>query len=141
MGRRKVFVALALAGVLASACSSNPSTSSTSGQPITQRPSSPAKLTILSPKNGAVVHGTDVPVRVRLQGATIVPASTTHIVPTEGHLHVYIDDQIVAMNFGTTDVVHDVKPGIHALKVEFVASDHLPFDPPVISQTEFQVKA
>jgi hypothetical protein len=105
------------------------------------RPRSPAKLTIVSPKNGQVIHGSTVPIRVRLQNARIVPATTADIVPDEGHLHVYIDDQLVSMNFGLTDDVSDVAPGLHVLKVEFVASDHLPFDPRVIVQEAFEVRA
>jgi hypothetical protein len=34
-----------------------------------------------------------------------------------------------------------VAPGQHTLRVEFVASDHLPFDPRVISEVVFEVKA
>ena len=33
-----------------------------------------------------------------------------------------------------------VQPGLHVLRVEFVASDHLPFDPRVIAQVAFEVK-
>jgi hypothetical protein len=45
------------------------------------------------------------------------------------------------MNFGLTDDVPNVTPGPHVLQVELVASDHLPFDPRVIAQTTFEVKA
>ena len=42
----------------------------------------------------------------------------------------YLDNQIAAMNFSLNGTVGNVKPGLHVLRVEFVASDHLPFDPP-----------
>jgi hypothetical protein len=124
-------------GVLTVACSS---ASTTSGSPPTARPSSPAKLQIVAPTNGEVIHGSVVQVRVRLQNARIVAATTTNITPTEGHLHLYLDDQIESMNFSTSAKLGAVQPGLHVLRVEFVASDHLPFDPRVIAQIAFEVK-
>ena len=106
----------------------------------TTRPSSPATVKILSPKNGATVKGPTVHVRVSLTGAEIVPATTTHITPTQGHLHVYLDGKIVSMNFSTNATIPNVSPGQHLLKVEFVASDHLPFEPRVITGSVFVVK-
>jgi len=102
------------------------------------RPSSTARIEILSPTNGQVIHGSDVKVRVALTGARIVAATTKHIVPDQGHLHVFLDNQIVGMNFELTDDVSNVKPGMHVLRVEFVASDHLPFDPRVFKAVTFQ---
>jgi len=104
------------------------------------RPSSPARLIILSPTNGQVINGSTVKIRVALTGAKIVPATTTHIVPTEGHIHVYVDNQIAGMNFQLTDEIGSVTPGMHVLRVEFVASDHLPWDPRIFSQVTFEVK-
>ena len=140
--RRRALVpwALTLAAVL-SGCSSgtNASSGPTAG-PGSPRPSSPATVRIVTPTNGEVIHGSTVPVKVKLTGATIVQATSTNIVPTQGHLHLYLDDQIESMNFTTSATIPDVTPGLHALKVEFVASDHLPFDPRVIAQVAFEVK-
>jgi hypothetical protein len=122
--------------VLCAACSS--ASGGPSGLP-TGRPSSPAKVQIVTPTNGEVIHGS-VPVRVRLENATIVAATTTNIRPDQGHLHLYLDDQIESMNFSTSATLSAVKPGLHVLRVEFVASDHLPFDPRVIAQVAFEVK-
>ena len=94
----------------------------------------------MSPQDGQVFHGADVPVRVMLHDARIVPATTTNIVPDEGHLHISLDGEIVSMNLGLTDALHQVAPGIHVVQVEFVASDHLPFDPRVIQQVTFEVR-
>ncbi|TMK35695.1 MAG: hypothetical protein E6G58_08445 [Actinobacteria bacterium] len=123
-------------GVLMVACSS----ASTSGSPPAARPSSPAKVQIVTPTNGEVIRGPVVKVRVRLQNARIVAATTTNIKPDEGHLHLYLDDQIESMNFSTSATLGAVQPGLHVLRVEFVASDHLPFDPRVITQVAFEVK-
>jgi len=132
---------LAAAVALLVGCSSGGSSSGSTGPSaaVSARPSSPATLTIVSPVNGAVIHGTSVSITVRLRGAKIVPATTTAISPVRGHLHVYVDDRIVSMNFSLSDVVRNVSGGMHILQVEFVASDHLPFDPRVIAQTEFEV--
>ncbi len=113
------------------ACSSGSAspTSSQSASAPQPRPSTTAKLAFVSPRNGETVMGSTVDVKVSLQDAQIVPATTTHVVPDQGHLHVYLDNQIVGMNFGLTDKISNVSPGQHVLRVEFVASDHLPFDP------------
>jgi hypothetical protein len=95
---------------------------------------------IVTPTNGEVIHGSTVPVKVKLTGATIVQATSTNIVPTQGHLHLYLDDQIESMNFSDATTIGDVSPGLHTLKVEFVATDHLPFDPRVIAQVAFEAK-
>jgi hypothetical protein len=136
----RAFIAMALGTILlAAACSKGGA--SDGGQSSDNRPSSPAKLQILSPTNGQVVQGSDVKIQVALTGAKIVQATTTHITPDKGHLHVYLDNQLVGMNFSTTDDVGNVKPGMHVLRVEFVASDHRPFDPRVFTAVTFQVKA
>ena len=113
---------------------------STTGSPPAARPSSPAKVQIVTPTNGEVIHGPVVKVEVRLQNARIVAATTTNITPDEGHLHLYLDDRIESMNFSTSATLPAVQPGLHVLRVEFVASDHLPFDPRVIAQVAFEVK-
>jgi len=130
-------MAILVLALLASACSKGSDAAGGSPTPYV-RPSSPATVAILSPTNGEVEHGSDVKIRVRLTGAKIVPATTTDIVPTKGHLHVYLDDQIVSMNFKLTGAIGDVTPGMHVLRVEFVASDHLPFDPRVFTAVTFQ---
>ena len=133
-------VAAALAvSLLLGACGGSGATGSASPTP-SPRPSSPAKIEILSPRNGATVKGPTVHVRVLLTGATIVPATTTHITPTQGHLHVFLDGKIVSMNFSADATIPNVSPGRHLLNVEFVASDHLPFNPRVITGCVFTVK-
>jgi hypothetical protein len=108
--------------------------------PTSDRPSSTAKLAIVLPKVGEVVHGSNVDLRVKLQDAKLVPATTTHIVPDEGHLHVILDDTLISMTQGLEQTIPDVAPGEHRIMVEFVASDHAPFDPRVVSVVAFEVK-
>jgi hypothetical protein len=135
-GFARAVAAMAMAMVLlGTACSKGES-----GGAARPRPSSPAKLKILSPTNGEVVPASDVDVEVGLTGARIVPATTTNIAPDTGHLHVYLDNQIVSMNFAATQELRGVKPGMHVLRVEFVAADHVPFDPRVFTAVTFEVQ-
>jgi len=99
-------------------------------------------VVILEPTNGEVFHGSkvDVPVKLSVTGATIVPATTTHIRPDQGHVHIKLDNQLVTMNFSLTGDVPGVTPGQHTLVAQFVASDHLPFDPMVFTAVTFTVK-
>jgi hypothetical protein len=104
------------------------------------RPSSPAVVTIVSPTNGAVISGTTVHIVLTLTGATITTVTTTNIQPTLGHVHLYVDNNLVSMNYGLTQDV-TVQPGTYVLRAEFVASDHAPFNPRVWSdQVFFTVK-
>ncbi|MGZ5213864.1 MAG: DUF6130 family protein [Actinomycetota bacterium] len=143
---RGTVVAVGAAFALAmSACGSSdapPNTDPTSATPTvsTSRPASPAKLTILTPRNGQVIHGTTVEMKVSLKDAKIVPATSTNIVPDEGHLHVILDDQLISMTGDTSQLLSSLTPGQHLLKVEFVASDHAPFDPRVIVAVAFEVQ-
>ena len=100
--------------------------------PAGSRPSSPAIVTIVSPTAGQVVTGTSLHIVISLQGATVVPATTTNISPTTGHVHLYVDNALVSMNYGLTQDL-PVHPGTYVLKAEFVAADHAPFDPRVWS--------
>jgi len=138
----KLALIVATAFVLAACGSSDDGGSGATGAtaPSSDRPSSTAKLAIVLPKVGEVVHGSSVDLRVKLQDAKLVPATTTHIVPDEGHLHVILDDTLISMTQGLEQTIPDVAPGEHRIMVEFVASDHAPFDPRVVSVVVFEVK-
>ena len=138
----KLALIVATAFVLAACGSSDDGGSGATGAtaPSSDRPSSTAKLAIVLPKVGEVVHGSNVDLRVKLQDAKLVPATTTHIVPDEGHLHVILDDTLISMTQGLEQTIPDVTPGEHRIMVEFVASDHAPFDPRVVSVVAFEVK-
>jgi hypothetical protein len=79
-----------------------------------------------------VVTGSSVHIVISLQHAQIVPATTTSIRPDQGHVHLYVDNVLVSMNYGLEQDL-PVHPGTYLLKAEFVASDHAPFDPRVWS--------
>ena len=126
-------------GALLGACGGSAGAGSGATTTITSRPSSPAKLSIVSPRNGQVIKGSTVKVRLRLSGARIVRPTSQHITPTTGHVHVFLDSRIISMNYGLTDSITKVPAGPHVLRVEFVASDHLPFDPRVVASAVFRV--
>ena len=100
--------------------------------PSAARLSSSAQLSLVSPTANQVVHGTTLHVVVALTGATIVAATTTAVRPDQGHIHLYVDNNLVSMNYGMTQDL-EVAPGTHILHAEFVASDHYPFDPRVVT--------
>jgi hypothetical protein len=96
------------------------------------RPSSFATVEFVEPKPGATVEGAAVHVVLRLNGAVIVADTTTSIRPDEGHVHLYVNNQLVSMNYGLEQDV-PVNPGTIVIKAEFVAADHAPFSPRVWS--------
>jgi hypothetical protein len=105
------------------------------------RPASPAMVEILQPAANATITGTSVHVVLKLTGATIVQATTTAIKPDEGHVHLYVNNILVSMNYGLEQDL-PVQPGTIVLKAEFVAADHAPFNPRVWSpEVIFTVKS
>lgn len=142
--RRTTILVLATLTVVAVACDSGGSspspTASPSVSPAADRPSSTAKLAIVSPTQGEVIDGSTAPLEVKLTGATIVQQTSTDLKPDEGHLHVILDDHLVSMTAATESMLTDLGPGQHVLKVEFVANDHAPFDPRVTDAITFEVE-
>ena len=103
------------------------------------RPSSPAKLTIMAPRNGQTVRQDRPEVRLELVGGKIISQTTNRIQGDEGHIHLLVDGKLVDMNYGLRQRLPQLPPGQHVLQVEFVAADHAPFDPRVLTQAAFQV--
>ena len=109
-------------------------------------PSPPgAEVYIISPKNGATVHN---PVRVQfgLKGMGVAPAGVKF--DNTGHHHLLVDtdapvdmsaplpatDQIVHFGKGQTATTLTLKPGKHTLQLLLADMNHVPHQPPVISQ-------
>ena len=97
------------------------------------RPSSPATVEIDEPAQGSTVSGDTLHVALKLNGATIVPQTSTAIRPDEGHVHLYVNNVLVSMNYGLEQDI-PVQPGSTVLRAEFVAADHAPFNPRVWSE-------
>jgi hypothetical protein len=101
------------------------------------RPSSPVKITLLSPTNGEVVHGTSVLVKVSITGGIITPTTSAIVSPTKGHVHLYINSQLIFMQYSLSETI-TVKPGLeYAMYAEYVAQDHYPFSPRDVTPTIF----
>jgi hypothetical protein len=96
------------------------------------RPSSPATVEILEPEQGATISGATLHVVLKLNGATIVPQTSTAIRPDQGHVHLYVNNVLVSMNYGLEQDI-PVQAGSTVLRAEFVAADHAPFSPRVWS--------
>jgi hypothetical protein len=121
---------------LASGCTSGSTASPSAQATAAVRPSSPAVVTITEPASGASLSGASVHVVLTLTGARIVSAATTNLRPDEGHIHLYVNNALVSMNYGL-EQDFPVVPGTYVLKAEFVAADHGPFNPRVWSPEVF----
>jgi hypothetical protein len=139
--RARAAVLLAAAALALAACSGGEGGSAAPAATTVAaaRPSSPAKLTIETPRNGQTVHQDRPEVRLDLVGAKIVSQTTTHIQGDEGHIHLIVDGKLVNMNYGLSQRLPQLTPGQHVLQVEFVAADHAPFEPRVLTQAAFQI--
>jgi hypothetical protein len=130
-------VAVCAFALLLAACTGNPIPSQPAPTAtLGPRPPSPAKVEIVAPVANSTVSGTSVHVRLKLTGATIVSQTTTDIRPDQGHLHLYVNNVLVSMNYGLEQDI-PVQPGTIDLKAEFVAADHAPFNPRVWSDEIF----
>ncbi len=103
------------------------------------RPASTASIAIERPAAGADVTSQDLEVVLRLDGGTIVDATSTDLAPDTGHVHLSIDGTVVSMTTGLVQSVslRALDPGEHTLLAEFVAADHAPFDPRVTASVTF----
>ena len=103
------------------------------------RPSSPARLTITTPRNGQTVRQDRPELRLELDGGKIISQTTTRVRGDEGHIHLLVDGKLVDMNYGLRQRLPALPPGQHVVQVEFVAADHAPFEPRILTQAAFEV--
>ena len=135
-------IAVVLLAAIVAGCGSSPSTTppgsatASASAASGNRPSSPAVVEIVQPTSGETVTGSSVHIVLSLTGAQIVSATTTTIRPDQGHVHLYVDNVLVSMNYGLEQDL-PVHAGTYVLKAEFVAADHAPFNPRVWSPEVF----
>jgi hypothetical protein len=109
--------------------------------PSLGRPSTTARLEIVSPRSGETVRGdpASVHVELRLEGGMVVSTTSLRLVPNEGHIHLFLDGSLAKMTTGL-DAVVTATPGQHELRAEFVAIDHGPFEPRLQTTVGFVVR-
>ena len=129
-------VALCTAAVLAAGCGSRQDASQPDRGP---RIRSSASLAIDEPPPGATLEEGKVRVRVTLTGGRVIPDTTTRLAPDEGHIHLTLDGKVISMAYGVQQEI-TVTKGPHVLQAEFVANDHLPFEPRVITTVTFTAR-
>ncbi|MDQ1402077.1 MAG: hypothetical protein QOG03_393 [Actinomycetota bacterium] len=132
---RVVLPIVVVAAVTLTGCGGSKKASTTTASP----PPTTARIRIDSPTPGQVL-GPDVTVKVTIIGGTAVQRVNGPLTATEGHVHVVLDGSLVAMAYGTTQDLHNVKPGIHLLKAVFVAVNHQPFPNSPQASVGFTVK-
>jgi Domain of unknown function (DUF4399) len=108
-------------------------------------PAAGAEVYLISPKNGAKVHG-PVTIRFGLKGMGIAPAGIKF--DNTGHHHLLVDtdikdvklnesmpttDKIVHFGKGQTETTMTLSPGKHTLELLFADYTHRSFDPPLHS--------
>ena len=142
--RLRAAVLLAALALAVAACSGGgddggPDATATTAAAVADRPSSPAKLTIETPRQGQTVDQDRAQLILALDGGKIVNQTTTRIQGDEGHIHLHVDGKLVDMNYGLRQRLPALPPGQHVVQVEFVAADHAPFEPRILTQAAFEV--
>ncbi|HEV3474330.1 MAG TPA: hypothetical protein VG602_03080 [Actinomycetota bacterium] len=110
-----------------------------------ERPTSTGEIAIVEPKPGATVDADDVTVRLDLTGATVVEEVSQNLEPDKGHIHLVLDGQTLTLLGSLEESLNEftegpLEPGPHLLEAEFVAADHGPFSPRVISTVSFTAR-
>jgi hypothetical protein len=114
------------------------------GLPVTKATAG-AQVYIISPQDGATVPQSFT-VRFGLKGMGVAPAGVVH--ENTGHHHLLIDvkelppagqpipkdEQHMHFGGGQTETTLKLAPGTHTLQLELGDSNHIPFDPPVVSK-------
>lgn len=102
-----------------------------------------AQVYIIAPKDGATVPQTFT-VQFGLTGMGIAPAGAD--LPKTGHHHLLIDvlelppldqplpKEVLHFGGGQTEAQVTLAPGTHTLQLMLGDKNHVPFDPPVISE-------
>lgn len=109
-------------------------------------PSPPeARAYIIWPKDGQVIKGGKFWLRMGLKNAGVTPAGIPH--EDAGHHHVLIDTDLpppgepipnnrnnLHFGGGQTEARIELPPGRHTLQLVLGDADHVPHDPPIVSE-------
>jgi hypothetical protein len=90
---------------------------------------------ITNPRDGSSVRaGRPVSIEGQISGGELTSATRSDD-PTQGHLHVFVDDELISMPSTPTQEV-ELKPGEHTIAVEFTTADHRSFEPRIVDTIE-----
>ncbi|MHB8104157.1 MAG: cupredoxin domain-containing protein [Dehalococcoidales bacterium] len=115
----------------------------------------PPTAVITSPREGAIIQGSDVAVSIQVSNFNLVAKIGESNVSHEGHVHYYLDVDapttagqpaepdhgIFEHSVNTTFTFINVAPGTHFVAIELVNNDSTPLDPPVVAKVTFTVQA
>lgn len=138
--RAKPWASALLVAVALTACGGGGG-AAPSASPAAERPTSTGTIRILQPGPGAVIEGTSMTVKVKVDGATVLTTgeASKDVQPDTGHVHLALDGQTVTLLAGLQYELKDLTPGQHILQAEFAAADHGYFNPRVLATTTFTV--
>jgi hypothetical protein len=90
---------------------------------------------ITTPDDGSSVPaGRPLTVEADLNGGRLT-AATESDDPTQGHLHVFVDDELISMPTSPAQEV-ELEAGDHTIVVEFTTADHRSFEPRIVDSIE-----
>ena len=133
------------AGLLTSFAFAQTPATAPAAAPAAMAPAAGANVYIISPKDGAKVHG-PVTVLFGLKGMGIAPAGIKF--DNTGHHHLLVDmdvpsdltvpmpatDKLLHFGKGQTQASLPLQPGKHTLQLVFADLNHVAFNPPLISK-------
>ena len=140
-----VAVVLLVASAIVPGAVFGPTPATPTGSVSGPRIASTATLAFADPSDGTTIEGDELEVVLDLQGGAVIAQTTSEVRPDTGHIHLSVDGALVSMTYGTVQVVSLASLGLgsgeHTLDAEYVAADHLPFDPPVTASVTFRTGA
>lgn len=135
--------------IFPASCKKEPTAPAPQPQPavnMTPAKSSPgARVFVVEPQNGATVTS-PVTVKFGMEGIELAPAGP--VKDNSGHHHLLIDTEILppmdqplpfsdkVLHFGQaqTEASVNLTPGSHTLQLVLAGGNHIPHDPPVVSE-------
>ena len=110
------------------------SSSSTSSSGTVAAPDG-VDVQITTPDDGSSVPaGRPMTVEADIIGGSLT-AATDSDDPTQGHLHVFVDDELISMPTRPTQEI-ELEGGDHTIVVEFTTANHKSFEPRILDSIE-----